>query len=1024
MTINGDKKGPEEKTKYGPGSILRVESEHGYEVVRPIAAGGMGSVLEARDLRCERSVAVKLALPAEGGDADTVARFVKEAMITSQLQHPNIVPIHEVDTDSHGNRFYVMKLIKGTTLSDILVRLRRHETDAVSEFPLSKLLAIFLKVCDAVAFAHSSGYVHRDLNPNNVMIGDFGEVMVLDWGLASRMGESGEDAAARDSADAVHESDHVENQHPPSEHGQTEAGVIMGTPSYMAPEQIIREMARISPQTDIYALGGILYSILALRPPVVGSNSTEIFKKIMAGDLVSPTEHDLPSASVAEDAKGARPVGPSAHCPDGAVPQMLADIAMKALSHEPAKRYRSVRSLQEEVEAFQGGLAWNLVVDEDFHDGTFSERWEIVSGDFELAEGELCLGGGEPQLLVLKQDVPGDIRIDVECHEDSPYLNEIGCVIGGVRSEDAWDMSVSGYACKLGAYNNNFNVLTRLNTKIWDEEASPLTVRNSLRVRFEKVGSRLRMLSDGQEVFSVIDPNPLAGSQRTMVGLLGWVAETRYTRIRVYTLGLPWESDILDIAERQMEKGRYSTATDLFRETLDAMPDEDRRARAEAGLNKATALASFEVRLPEWQRRLEKAWPHIRVDLRIDTQGLSVSIPPGSGIHDLSPLKGLPVAVLQCAKNRITDLKSLRGAPLVSLDCTENTIQNLSPLTGMPLHTLLCSHCQIENLEPLGGMPLTRLNIAFNPLRVGLESLRGMPLEWISCDRSGITTLEPLRGMRLAMLFCDGNSIEDLEPLQDMPIDELSCAGNRIRSVDMLRGTSLKILHCHCNEIEDLEPLGGLGLTILTCHDNRIRDLSPIYNMPLNLLICANNPVHHLGGLLEHPPHIFFYDVDQIETEDIERMQTLWSRDSRFGAHSRYLSVLLAMRRQDSAELRQLGSEFRGHRYLFIPKFLSWDNACKLAEELGGHLATITSLEENEFICSLFPAWMVGAWGWIGLRTEESGPQWITSEPFGFSAFRVELDATILGPKVFCAGKWSYDVLPNASNAMFMEWDS
>ena len=154
-----------------------------YRPGREIARGGMGAVLDTPDPKLARSVALKVMLRRQASDGE-LQRFLQEARVLGQLAHPNIVPVHDLGTDAHGRLFYTMKLVKGVTLRAVLDALRAGDADTAAKYPLTQLLTVFQKVCDAMAFAHARGVIHRDLKPDNIMVGEFGEVLVMDWGLA------------------------------------------------------------------------------------------------------------------------------------------------------------------------------------------------------------------------------------------------------------------------------------------------------------------------------------------------------------------------------------------------------------------------------------------------------------------------------------------------------------------------------------------------------------------------------------------------------------------------------------------------------------------------------------------------------------------------------------------------------------------------------------------------------------------------------------------------------------------------
>ncbi|HEV3021450.1 MAG TPA: serine/threonine-protein kinase, partial [Pirellulales bacterium] len=245
-----------------------------YELLREIARGGMGRILAAHDRTLDREVALKILLP--GANAD---RFVRESKITARLPHPGIPPVHALGTLADGSPFLAMKLIVGKTLADEL---------KIADRP--RLLQAFTQVCQAVGFAHSRGVIHRDLKPANIMVGAFGEVQVMDWGLAK-------DLASREASGASHllaaqpsaivgtdpnrTTDHLAASE--STDDRTQAGTVMGTPAYMAPEQARGEPT--DARGDVFALGGILCAILTGHPPFTGKSSLEVIQRAASADL-------------------------------------------------------------------------------------------------------------------------------------------------------------------------------------------------------------------------------------------------------------------------------------------------------------------------------------------------------------------------------------------------------------------------------------------------------------------------------------------------------------------------------------------------------------------------------------------------------------------------------------------------------------------------------------------------------------------------------------------------------------------
>ena len=230
-----------------------------------VAYGGMGAIHEARQSAMGRKVAMKVML--HSWNAASVKRFLDEARITGMLEHPNIVPVHEMGVDDEDQFFYTMKFVRGATLAEVIAGISVGNGESVKKFPLAALLTIFQKVCDAVAFAHSRGVFHRDLKPENIMIGDFGEVLVMDWGLAKESGFVSLDAVPDGAASLPAPETATASG---SASLRTMEGMVLGTPTYMSPEQARGETSAVDHRSDIYSLGAILHEILYLQPPVRG----------------------------------------------------------------------------------------------------------------------------------------------------------------------------------------------------------------------------------------------------------------------------------------------------------------------------------------------------------------------------------------------------------------------------------------------------------------------------------------------------------------------------------------------------------------------------------------------------------------------------------------------------------------------------------------------------------------------------------------------------------------------------------
>lgn len=345
-----------------------------YQLGPEISTGGMGSVLEAHDGKLKRTVAIKVMLLEANANPSMRQRFIREAEVLAMLAHPNIVPIYDIVWEDGLPLFYSMKLVRGRTLQAVLTDLRKEVPEALREYTLDRLLLIFRKVCDAVAFAHSKGVLHRDLKPDNIMVGEFGEVLVMDWGLASvtqvgrivlnppREGVEPAEASLNERSPLACDGGAERIQRPTYEAWATLAGAVLGTPQYMSPEQARGSMAEVDELSDIYALGGILYAILTLRPPIEGKTALEVLRKVSRGEIVTPTALQTQSGSKGKSfEKGgvleAKHIKPLPHVRGGRVPAALSSVTMKALQRERAERYANVTSLSTDIDAYMNGFA-------------------------------------------------------------------------------------------------------------------------------------------------------------------------------------------------------------------------------------------------------------------------------------------------------------------------------------------------------------------------------------------------------------------------------------------------------------------------------------------------------------------------------------------------------------------------------------------------------------------------------------------------------------------------------------------
>jgi serine/threonine protein kinase len=302
-----------------------------YEVRRPLGRGGMGTVYAAYDRRLQREVAIKVS-NAAAASSDLEARLRQEARVLAHLEHPGIVPVHDAGILDDGRWYYVMKYVRGETLP-------QHVASLSGE---AAVLGVFERIAEAVAFAHAAGVVHRDLKPSNVMVGAFGEVLVLDWGVAKMLAAATTLEASPD-PETTPESSPDPERRPQTSAVGTASGTRIGTPGFMAPEQARGDAATAGPAADVYSLGALLFWLLTATPPPASADGAT--RSILSALQPRPSRR-------------------------------LRAIVVRCLADAPAGRYEDAAALVADLQRYRAGLAVHAHPESVFERaGRFADRY-------------------------------------------------------------------------------------------------------------------------------------------------------------------------------------------------------------------------------------------------------------------------------------------------------------------------------------------------------------------------------------------------------------------------------------------------------------------------------------------------------------------------------------------------------------------------------------------------------------------------------------------------------------------------
>lgn len=506
-----------------------------YLILKSIGSGGMGEVLLAYDPVCKRNVALKKIKESLKDNEMIRNRFLKEAKIASRLTHPCIVPIYSIHNDSSGI-YYTMPYVEGEMLKDILLDAKNNASMQNTKGSISNLIRIFLSVCEAVAYSHSKNILHRDLKPNNIIVGKYGEVMILDWGIADFINKA-ENEITQLPGDETDIDDFEKTD-------ITKPGKVAGTINFMAPERAFGESASVL--TDIYALGVILYQILTLSSPFQ-RRSLPSFRKF---------------------AKNEKLINPIECAPYRDIPHQLSEICKKCLSFEKEKRYQKVEDLINDLINFIEGrpewiFATELNINEKDHwsinENIFLPKHTAITESTDLAEWV--------SLLLAKKSISGNIKIETDI-----IFNDNSSGIGfllAVPEPNTKFAVEEGYLLWIRLHNYPMAQLIRSNALVMEVKDISLIPNKWHHLTLEKDENSFRFYLDGRLILTYVSHIPLAG---THLGLIHKDLDFEIKNLNVYSASHNVMVNCLAVPDAFLAKKDYSTAYSEYKRIAQSFP--------------------------------------------------------------------------------------------------------------------------------------------------------------------------------------------------------------------------------------------------------------------------------------------------------------------------------------------------------------------------------------------------------------------------------------------------------------------
>ena len=757
-------------------SQLISKGEERYVLGSEIARGGMGKILLTKDINLRRSIVTKILLKKNSKLA--TLRFIEEAQITGQLEHPNIPPVYDLGLTKENNLFFTMKQIKGDTLQQIINKLKENDPTTIHQYSFNNLVGIFIKICNALSFAHNKKVIHRDIKPENIMIGEYGEVLLMDWGLAKIIGTKEEyEELDAEKVSTVRSEDITTN---------TMEGTTAGTPAFMAPEQALGHVEKLDQTSDIYSLGATFFNALSLERPVKGKSTQDILQNAADGKI-----QDL----------------------DENIPPELKAITFKAMAFEQKDRYQSVKEMEHDLNNYLLGYSVSAKQDNTIDViKKFYKRNKVIS----------IISTSFLTIFIISLIV---FIISLKSQRNSAIEQREIANAALLKAETAIKQFEKEKADRLADNRNSapsFFAKAQIETQMYNTiEAEQLM---DTAISFDPENQTYRIYR-GCLAFA---NNKIKKSINDLSIIKGNPHQEIISKIVTFLQS----SDIIELNEIQKSTLADYCNTLKFYDISQKLTSEFPKKLMiwNQKLSAAWGAENFTLTMEKDLNKGKDEATKLSFSTKNQNDKIDFSLLKGIPIQafkfqncqiaNVSFMENMPVEDLTCINcPLLTDISGLKNIKLKSIHLENTKVKDLSPLSNSALEILILKNSPVTSLKPLLHLPIIGIEL-FEINLDDFKELKSFVVEKMSIRNCKINELDFININQLKIILLINCRIKDISILKDATLlDRVDLQDSLVTDISPLANKNLRVLNlinCRIENIELLLTLKKLELLAIT----------------------------------------------------------------------------------------------------------------------------------------------------------------------------------------------------------------